>query len=142
MGNGPPILLTLIAGSCLLIIYRLYPPSCQRSLRAPLPMTVTVTNNKKRENLLKIPRRKSNYTVRTSAMELRMEDIPGWTSCPPATTSHSIWSMAVTEKEALYSSVAAVSIKVTLIKLNYSTYLYILMEKFRKIGIHPILFRT
>ena len=61
---------------------------------------------------VRIPRRQSNYSVLTSEMALRMQDIPGWTSCPPATTSHSIWSMAVTEKEALYSSVAAVSIKV------------------------------
>ena len=71
-----------------------------------------------RERLVRIPRRQSNYSVLTSRMALRMEDIQGWTSCPPATTSHSIWSMAVTEKEALYSSVAAVSIKV-IIKKNF-----------------------
>ena len=56
MGNGPPILLTLIAGSCLLIIYRLYPPACQRSLRAPRPKE----NYKEREtgfsSKLKAPR--------------------------------------------------------------------------------------
>ena len=70
---------------------------------------------KSRERLVRIPRRQSNYSVLTSRMALRMEDIPGWTSCPPATTSRSIWSMAVTEKEALYSSVAAISIKVIIL---------------------------
>ena len=69
----------------------------------------------RRERLVRIPRRQSNYSVLTSRMALRMKDIPGWTSCPPATTSHSIWSMAVTEKEALYSSVVAVSIKVIIL---------------------------
>ena len=67
----------------------------------------------RKESLMKIPRRFSNYTVLTSSMAVRPGDIPAWLSCPPAQTSHSIWSMAVTEREALFSSVSAVSIKVT-----------------------------
>ena len=107
-GNIPPILLTIIAGSCLFMINRFYPPTCKKSLRAPRPLLVIA----RKESLMKIPRRFSNYTVLTSSMAVRPGDIPAWLSCPPAQTSHSIWSMAVTEKEALYSSVAAVSIKV------------------------------
>ena len=116
MGNGQLVLLTLIAGSCLLMIYRLYPPVSQRSMRAPRPMsavTTDVTVTTERPPLARLPRRQSNYSVLTSEMALTMEDIPGWTSCAPAHTRHSIWSMAVTEKEALYSSVSAVSIKVS-----------------------------
>ena len=109
MGNGPLVLLTLIAGSCLLMIYRLYPPACQRSMRAPRPVSPVTTE---RPPLTRLPRRQSNYSVLTSEMALTMDDIPGWTSCAPAQARHSVWSMAVTEKEALYSSVAAVSIKV------------------------------
>ena len=45
MGNGPFILLTLITGSCLLMIYRFYPPACQRRLRSPRPMSMSVTIN-------------------------------------------------------------------------------------------------
>ena len=36
------------------------------------------------DRLLKIPRRPSNYTVLTSSMEVRLDDIPDWISCPPA----------------------------------------------------------
>ena len=74
----------------------------------------------------RIPQRQSNYTVLSAAMEVRWDDIPNWISCPPAVildsdfqyiigiqeTSHSIWTMAVTENEVLYSSVSALSIKV------------------------------
>lgn len=117
MGSGPLVLLTLIAGSCLLMIYRLYPPACQPSMRAPRPMSAVTTERPPLVRLVRLPRRQSNYSVLTSEMALRLEDIPGWTACAPAITSHSIWSMAVTEKEALYSSVAAVSIKVSTLDL-------------------------
>ena len=58
----------------------------------------------------KLPRRPSNYTVNTSNMKVKK--VPDWIKCPSASTSSSIWSMVVTENEALYSSVLAVSIKV------------------------------
>ena len=142
MGNGPFILLTLITGSCLLMIYRFYPPACQRSLRAPRPMSVTINNTVTTEGTppVRIPRRQSNYSVLTSKMALRMEDIPGWTSCAPAQTKHSIWSMAVTEKEALYSSVAAVSIKVRV--LDNCSCCKSNKAFLRKTGNPPIRFRT
>ena len=35
-------------------------------------------------SLLKIPQRQSNYTVMTSSMEIKWDDIPDWISCPPA----------------------------------------------------------
>ena len=141
MGNGPFILLTLITGSCLLMIYRFYPPACQRSLRAPRPMSMSVTMNStvttEKPPPVRIPRRQSNYSVLTSKMALRMEGIPGWTSCAPAQTKHSIWSMAVTEKEALYSSVAAVSIKV-----RFFCICSFCKSFLRKTGNRPIRFRT
>ena len=142
MGNGPFILLTLITGSCLLMIYRFYPPACQRSLRAPRPMSMTINNTVTTERLppVRIPRRQSNYSVLTSKMALMMEDIPGWTSCAPAQTKHSIWSMAVTEKEALYSSVAAVSIKVRV--SDICSICKSDKALLRKTGNHPIRHRT
>ena len=65
------------------------------------------------EELSLIPRRlSSKYSVLTSSMVVRPGDIPAWLSCPPAQTSHSIWSMAVTEREAEHSGVLAMSIQV------------------------------
>ena len=141
MGNGPFILLTLITGSCLLMIYRFYPPACQRRLRSPRPMSMSVTINNtvttERPPPVRIPRRQSNYSVLTSKMAVKMEDIPGWTSCAPAQTKHSIWSMAVTEKEALYSSVVAVSIKVRVLEICSFC-----KSLLRKTGNLPIHFQT
>lgn len=64
------------------------------------------------EDLVKIPRRESRYSVVTSNMSVSMSDLPQWKSCPPAETVNSIWSMAANDHEALYSSVLAVSLKV------------------------------
>ena len=36
------------------------------------------------DRLLRIPRRLSNYSVLTANMEVRLDDIPNWISCPPA----------------------------------------------------------
>lgn len=96
-------------------------------LRNPLPMDRFSV-----EEPLQIPRRRSNYTVVSSNMTVRPGDIPDWLSCPPATTAHSIWSMAVTEKEALYSRVLALSLKVSSILKSPSK-----RENFRKIGVRP-----
>ena len=103
-------------------------------LRNPLPMDIP-RNTEHRfsvEEPLQIPRRRSNYTVVSSNMTVRPGDIPDWLSCPPATTAHSIWSMAVTEKEALYSRVLALSLKVSSILKSPSK-----RENFRKIGVRP-----
>ena len=97
-------------------------------LRNPLPMD----NPRNTLKPLQIPRRRSNYTVVSSNMTVRPGDIPDWLSCPPATTAHSIWSMAVTEKEALYSRVLALSLKVSSILKSPSK-----RENFRKIGVRP-----
>ena len=43
---------------------------------------------------------------------MKTKEVPDWITCPPATTSSSVWSMAVTENEAIYNSVLALSIKV------------------------------
>ena len=103
-------------------------------LRDPLPK-YKPSNSEHRfsvEEPLQIPRRRSNYTVVSSNMTVRPGDIPDWLSCPPATTAHSIWSMAVTEKEALYSRVLALSLKVSSILRSPSK-----KENFRKIGVRP-----
>ena len=81
--------------------------------RNPLPMDGNTEHRFSVEEPLQIPWRRSNYTVVSSNMTVRPGDIPDWLSCPPATTAHSIWSMAVTEKEALYSRVLALSLKVS-----------------------------
>ena len=67
------------------------------------------------EDLVKIPRRESRYSVVTSNMSVSKSDLPQWKSCPPAETVNSIWSMAANDHEALYSSVLAVSLKVSFI---------------------------
>ena len=39
------------------------------------------------DNLTRIPRRQSNYTIlnsKVSPMEFKLGDIPDWISCPPA----------------------------------------------------------
>ena len=43
-------------------------------------------------------------------MDIR--DIPGWLTCPPAQSSSSVWSMAVTQAEAARARVLAMSIQV------------------------------
>ena len=101
-------------------------------LRNPLPMDGNTEHRFSVEEPLQIPRRRSNYTVVSSNMTVRPGDIPDWLSCPPATTAHSIWSMAVTEKEALYSRVLALSLKVSSILKSPSK-----RENFRKIGVRP-----
>ena len=74
------------------------------------------------EDLVKIPRRESRYSVVTSNMSVSMSDLPQWRSCPPAETVNSIWSMAANDHEALYSSVLAESLKVS---LSGDIYIYI-----------------
>ena len=101
-------------------------------LRNPLAMDGNTEHRFSVEEPLQIPRRRSNYTVVSSNMTVRPGDIPDWLSCPPATTAHSIWSMAVTEKEALYSRVLALSLKVSSILKSPSK-----RENFRKIGVRP-----
>ena len=63
---------------------------------------------------VKLPRRESRYSVVSSNMSVRPGEVPQWRSCPPAETVNSIWSMAANDHEALYSSVLAVSLKVSL----------------------------
>ena len=46
-------------------------------------------------------------------MSVRMSELPQWRSCPPAETVNSIWSMAANDHEAIYSSVLAVSLRVS-----------------------------
>ena len=117
-------LLNIIFGAWILILLSEFHVE---DLRNPLPMERFSV-----EEPLQIPRRRSNYTVVSSNMTVKPGDIPDWLSCPPATTAHSIWSMAVTEKEALYSRVLALSLKVSSILKSPSK-----RENFRKIGVRP-----
>ena len=119
----PSLFFTLLVGSIIIMI--LFNSTVRKERKVGPERTSTIAHDR----LLKIPRRPSNYTLLTSSMEVKWDDIPDWISCPPAViipssalvrlkliyvkkTSQSIWSMAVTEKEVLYSSVSALSIKV------------------------------
>ena len=57
-----------------------------------------------------LPRRHHQFKLKKS--QLKVKKIPQWTSCPDADTSDGIWSMAITEREAMYAAVLALSIKV------------------------------
>ena len=70
-----------------------------------------------RPPLDRLPRRRSNYSMLASDLWVRPGELPQWMSCPPALTSHSVWSMAATDQEALYASVLALSIKVWLLNI-------------------------
>ena len=55
-----------------------------------------------------LPRRECKY--RTPTKNLTISSPPPWLSCPAASSNTSIWSMATTNKYALYSLVLGVSI--------------------------------
>ena len=55
-----------------------------------------------------LPRRECKY--RTPTTNLTITSPPGWLSCPGATSNTSIWSMATTNKYALYSLVLGLSV--------------------------------
>ena len=80
----------------------------------PQILELRITDDRS-EDLIKLPRRESRYSVVTSNMSVSMSDLPQWSSCPPAETVNSIWSMAANDHEALYSSVLAESLKVSFI---------------------------
>ena len=48
-----------------------------------------------------------------------VKQLPQWISCVPAETGDGIWSMAITEREAVYAAVLATSIKVLNQVLDY-----------------------
>ena len=55
-----------------------------------------------------LPRRECKY--RTPTTNLTITSPPAWLSCPEATSTTSIWSMATTNKYALYSLVLGLSV--------------------------------
>ena len=55
-----------------------------------------------------LPRREFKYKIPTN--NLTITSPPSWLSCPEATSNTSIWSMATTNKYALYSLVLGVSV--------------------------------
>ena len=64
-----------------------------------------------------LPRRKHPLKLRKS--QLIVKQLPQWISCAPAKTGDGIWSMAITEREAVYAAVLATSIKVLNQVLDY-----------------------
>ena len=73
---------------------------------APAPATT-------RRPLRRLPRRRTNFSLSVSRLQVRAEDVPRWASCPPARAAAAIWSMVVTEAEAVYSAVLAASVLAT-----------------------------
>lgn len=57
-----------------------------------------------------LPRRPHPLKIQKSQMKVKT--IPQWILCPSSATRDGIWSMAITDREAVYAAVLALSIKV------------------------------
>ena len=83
------ILPTLILAYLIILIIYSTTEEVRPHFRRPLLKIAKVKNTRS------LPRRPSNYTLRVG--ELRVRRVPSWDSCPPATTSSAIWSMAASK---------------------------------------------